>query len=62
MPTSAEMKCAMIEEKFDLISIRRQCELIGLNRSTLYYEPTQETLENLQYMQLIDRQYTKTPF
>lgn len=52
----------MIEPSLERISISRQCELVGLNRSTLYYEPMPETEENLMYMRLIDRQYTKTPF
>lgn len=44
------------------ISISRQCELIGLARSTLYYEPATEIEENLMYMRLIDEQYMRTPF
>ncbi len=44
------------------ISIRRQCDLLGLPRSTYYYEPRGETAENLLYMKLIDRQYLSTPF
>jgi transposase InsO family protein len=36
--------------------------LLGLNRSTLYYEPTPETPENLALMQLIDEEYTRHPF
>jgi len=52
----------MIELEHRKIAISRQCELIGLPRSTLYYEPAPETKENLMYMRLIDRQYTRTPF
>lgn len=44
------------------LSVRRQCELVGLNRSTLYYEPAPETPENLELMRLIDEQYTRCPF
>jgi putative transposase len=44
------------------LSVRRQCELLGLNRSTLYYQPASETAENLRLMQLIDREYTAHPF
>jgi len=40
----------------------RQCELIGLPRSTWYYEPQRETAENLRLMRLLDEQYTRTPF
>jgi putative transposase len=44
------------------ISVRRQCDLIGLPRASLYYEPAPETPENLLYMRLIDQQYMRTPF
>jgi putative transposase len=44
------------------ISVRRQCDLVGLSRASLYYEPAQETAENLMYMQRIDEQYMRTPF
>jgi len=43
------------------VSIRRQCELLGLNRSTAYYRPAWETEENLWLMRRIDEQYLKTP-
>jgi putative transposase len=44
------------------VSVRRQCELLGLNRSGLYYEPAGETAENLRLMRRIDEQYTACPF
>ena len=44
------------------MSISRQCELLGLSRSSFYYEPATETAENLALMQLIDQQYTACPF
>jgi len=52
----------MIERGHPQISIRRQCALLGLHRSSLYYAPAQETQENLALMRLIDQQYTRTPF
>jgi putative transposase len=36
--------------------------LLGLNRSTLYYEPAVESEENLRLMGLIDKEYTEHPF
>jgi putative transposase len=42
--------------------VRRQCELLGLNRSSLYYEPAAETAENERLMGLIDQEYTARPF
>jgi len=44
------------------LSLRRQCELLGLNRSNIYYQPVPESLSNLTLMRLIDEQYLKTPF
>lgn len=44
------------------MSLRRQCELIGLNRSSYYMEPAGESAENLTLMRLLDEQYMKTPF
>jgi putative transposase len=42
--------------------MRRQCELLGVNRSGLYYEPLGESDENMALMRLLDEQYTRTPF
>jgi putative transposase len=52
----------LIEPAHPTLSIRRQCELLGLNRSSLYYEPAGETAENLRLMRKIDEQYTARPF
>jgi putative transposase len=43
------------------LTIARQCELLGLSRSSFYYQPAKETAENLGLMRLIDRQYTAQP-
>ena len=51
-----------MDEAHPCLSVRRQCELLGLNRSTLYYEPATETPENLGLMRLIDEEYTRHPF
>jgi putative transposase len=52
----------MIEFADSKISLRRQCQLIGLNRSSLYYIPATESTLNLQLMRLIDEEYTRRPF
>lgn len=44
------------------MSVRRQCQLIGLGRATYYREPSGESAENLALMRLIDEQYTARPF
>lgn len=40
----------------------RQCELLGLSRSSFYYQPCGESDLNLQLMRRIDREYTAHPF
>jgi len=42
--------------------VRRQCQLLGLSRSSLYYQASVEKQENLCLMRLLDEQYTRTPF
>ena len=40
----------------------QQCEVLGLSRSSYYYEPATESVANLALMALIDREYTDHPF
>lgn len=42
--------------------MRRQCELLALNRSTLYYVPTKVSAEETALMKAIDQIFTKWPF
>lgn len=44
------------------ISKGRQCELLSIHRSGLYYRPVLQSQENLQILRLLDEQYLKTPF
>ena len=53
---------ALIERDSEQFSIRQQCDLVGLNRATFYYETASETDLNIQLMHRIDKQYTETPF
>jgi putative transposase len=60
---SEQDKRSLIEKENEQISVRRQCQLLGVNRSSLYnYEPVSERAENLQLKRLLDEQYTRTPF
>jgi putative transposase len=45
-----------------VLSVSQQCELLGLSRSSYYYEPATETAENLALMALLDEEYTAHPF
>src|SRR5947209_12491853 len=62
VPSSCEHKRPLIEPGHPALSVRRQCELLGLSRSSLYYEPGGEAAEDLRLMRLIDEQYTARPF
>jgi putative transposase len=61
-PEPIEQRRRLIDQPHPKLSIRRQCELLGLNRLTFYYRPASESEENLHLMRLLDRQYTRTPF
>lgn len=52
----------MIELGHPELSIRHQCELVGLNRASFYYTPATESALNLELMGWIDKQYMQTPF
>lgn len=62
LPADIKAKRAMIEPGHPRLSIRCQCELIGLKSATFYYTPAHESDLNCRLMRLIDEQYTKTPF
>lgn len=44
------------------LPVVRQCNLVGLARSTFYYVAEAEDELNLELMRLLDEQYTRTPF
>ena len=52
----------MVNREHLLLSIARQCALLGVDRSSLYYRPREASGENLALMQAMDRQYLDTPF
>lgn len=62
MPAAVEARRALIDHDHPELSVRRQCELLDLPRSTCYYQPATETADNLMLMRMIDEQYLRTPF
>lgn len=52
----------MIEVDHPVLSISRQCMLVGLSRSVFYYQPAKADEENLRLMEEIDKLYLKSPF
>ena len=52
----------LIEPGHLQLSVSRQCELLGLPRSSFYYHSMRNDDYNELLMRLIDEQYTRTPF
>jgi putative transposase len=52
----------MIEQTDCPVSIRVQCELLGVNRSMVYYRPCGLDDSDVVIMRLLDEQYTRTPY
>jgi putative transposase len=44
------------------LSVRQQCALLELNRSSFYYEPARADPEDARLMNRIDRMHTESPF
>lgn len=57
-----EGKRSAIDREHESLSIARQCELLGLSRSTMYYEPREVPKEQIDLMNRIDRIHTEFPF
>jgi len=50
-----------MELKSPLISLSRQCDLLGMTRSSFYYKSRRKDTYNDFLMRLIDEQYTRRP-
>jgi putative transposase len=59
---SRQRRLALIERDAVGLSLARQCKLVGIGRSSVYYTPKGEHAENERLMRLIDKQYLKTPW
>ena len=44
------------------LSIARQCDLLGISRSSFYYEAKGDNPLNLKLMRMIDEQFLETPW
>jgi len=49
-------------ERNGMLSMTRQCELLGIHRSGLYYKPVGESELNLRLMREIDEEFMRHPF
>ena len=60
-PRTVAERRGWIEPGVDGLSVRRQCELLGLHRSNVYYEPVPESADELRLMRLMDEEYLRRP-
>lgn len=59
--TRAE-RLALLEREQSNLSLRRQCDLLSLNRTSLYYQPLPPSPAELYVKRRIDEIYTECPF
>jgi len=59
---SVERRRTVVDRRHPSLSVVRQCQLLDISRSGLYYQPAGISEEDLTLMKLIDRQYLATPF
>ena len=55
-------RLSLVEKDNKNINLARQSELLGISRSSLYYQPTLISQTDKQIMDLIDKIYTDCPF
>jgi putative transposase len=54
-------RALFVQPRLKGISVRRQCELLQVHRSRLYYKPVGEKPENIKMMQLMDKHLLNHP-
>jgi putative transposase len=54
-----EIKCYISDN--EKLSIRKQCELLEMSRSSIYYDAIGESEENLRIMRLMDEEFLEYP-
>jgi putative transposase len=52
----------MVEQQADALALSTQAELLGISRSSLYYQPTPPAPEEVALKHRIDELYTAHPF
>ena len=53
---------ALVERENPVLPIARQCRLLAVSRSAVYWKPAEVSAEDLAIMTLIDRQYLARPY
>ncbi len=62
MSCSLEQRRLWIQPQHQRLSVRRQCQLLGLAAASYYYRAKPESAQNLQYLHWLDEEYTRHPF
>lgn len=57
-----EERKKLVEKDHQYLSIKRQCDLLSVHRSGLYYKPCRVKEQDHELMQLIDKRFLKTPY
>ena len=52
----------MVDRDYADVLVVRQCELLSISRSSVYYSPIETSDYELELMRLFDSQYLRTPF
>ena len=52
----------LVDRRHRDLSIVRQCQLLSVSRSSLYYRAKGTSQQDLSLMRELDRQYLETPF
>lgn len=60
MPTAQRRE--LVKGTYPFVSVQRQCQLLGVNRSSYYYSPRGESAFNLMLMRLMDEHYLDHPY
>ena len=55
-------KRSILDKNHPELSLCAQCILLAISRSSVYYNPSAESDENLTIMAFLDKQYHETPF
>jgi putative transposase len=53
--------CKLFIEKEAVLSIRKQCALLDITRSALYYQAKGESKSNIQMMEIMDKHILQEP-
>lgn len=62
MSQDLKQRRSKVERDCTVLSMTRQCELLNIHRSGLYYQPRGESELNLELMRLIDEQHMLRPW